>query len=219
MNILFFDAASSVCSAAIFADGVVIAKNQKLITNQHAEILVSMIEQILSDVKMDYSDLNLISTTIGPGSFTGIRIGLATARGLSLACNIPLIGVTNFEVLAYAVERIDRVGRRILVILETKRDDFYTCVYSEQLDLINGPMAIEGDALEKLSDPGRTIVLGDGVKRALPFFPCSGTTLIRQKTRKNIAFQVIADLVNDRFKLGAKLEKPAPMYINPPNIN
>ena len=219
MNILFFDAASSVCSAAIFADGVVIAKNQKLITNQHAEILVSMIEQILSDVKMDYSDLNLISTTIGPGSFTGIRIGLATARGLSLACNIPLIGVTNFEVLAYAVERIDRVGRRILVILETKRDDFYTCVYSEQLDLINGPMAIEGDALEKLSDPGRTIVLGDGVKRAMPFFPCSGTTLIRQKTRKNIAFQVIADLVNDRFKLGAKLEKPAPMYINPPNIN
>jgi tRNA threonylcarbamoyladenosine biosynthesis protein TsaB len=219
LNILFFDAASSVCSAAIFADGVVIAKNQKLITNQHAEILVSMIEQILSDVKMDYSDLNLISTTIGPGSFTGIRIGLATARGLSLACNIPLIGVTNFEVLAYAVERIDRVGRRILVILETKRDDFYTCVYSEQLDLINGPMAIEGDALEKLSDPGRTIVLGDGVKRALPFFPCSGTTLIRQKTRKNIAFQVIADLVNDRFKLGAKLEKPAPMYINPPNIN
>ena len=219
MNILFFDAASSVCSAAIFADGVVIAKNQKLITNQHAEILVSMIEQILSDVKMDYSDLNLISTTIGPGSFTGIRIGLATARGLSLACNIPLIGVTNFEVLAYAVERIDRVGRRILVILETKRDDFYTCVYSDQLDLIHGPMAIEGDALEKLSDPGRTIVLGDRVKRALPFFPCSGTTLIRQKTRKNIAFQVIADLVNDRFKLGAKLEKPAPMYINPPNIN
>lgn len=53
------------CSAAILADGVVIAKNQKLITNQHAEILVPMIEQILSDVKMDYNDLNLISTTIG----------------------------------------------------------------------------------------------------------------------------------------------------------
>ena len=80
MNILFFDTASSICSAAILANGVVVAKNQKLITNQHAEILVPMIEQILSDVKMDYNDLNLISTTIGPGSFTGIRIGLATAR-------------------------------------------------------------------------------------------------------------------------------------------
>ena len=207
------------CSAGIFIDGVVVAKDQKLIIYQHAEILVPMIEQILADVEMDYSDFDLIVTTTGPGRFTGIRIGLATARGLSLACNIPLIGVTNFEVLAYAVEEIDRVGRRILVILETKRDDFYVCVYSEYLNLIHGPMTIDGDDLEKLTEPGRTIVLGDGVKRAMPFFTCSGATLIRQKIKNNIEFQSIAGLVNDRFKLGAKIEKPKPMYINPPNIN
>ena len=219
MNILVFDTASPMCSSAIFADGAVVAKNHKLITHQHAEILIPMIEQTLSDAKMDYIDLNLIGTTTGPGSFTGIRIGLATARGLSLACNIPLIGVTNFEVLANAVSRTDRVGQRILIILETKRDDFYVCVYSERLDLIYGPTTIEGGDLEGLVDPGKTIILGDGVKRAMSFFARSGTTLTGKKTKNNIELQMIAVLVNDRFNLDAKLEKPRPMYINPPNIN
>ena len=121
MRILAFDTAVMGCSVAVldtvsgqsWTDSVITERKQ-------AEILVPMIEKIMADAGTSFSDLDRIAVTIGPGSFTGVRIGLSTARALTLASGKPLVGLSTLEVLAAPAK-----GEKVLAVIDTKREDFY----------------------------------------------------------------------------------------------
>lgn len=93
-----------------------------------AEILIPMIERVMAQAGVTFPDLNLIAVTVGPGSFTGVRIGLATAQSLALAADKPLTGVSTLTVLAAQTGR----GGRILAVVDTKRGDFYGELFGGQ---------------------------------------------------------------------------------------
>ncbi len=103
-SILAMDTAGGACSAALWRNGQVVASRFELLRRGHAERLVPMIEAVMAEGAMAYADLDCLAVTLGPGGFTGVRIGLATARGLALACGRPLVGVSNFQVLATAAK-------------------------------------------------------------------------------------------------------------------
>ncbi|HOQ09192.1 MAG TPA: tRNA (adenosine(37)-N6)-threonylcarbamoyltransferase complex dimerization subunit type 1 TsaB [Syntrophomonadaceae bacterium] len=101
MYILAIDSATPVAGAALLRDEVLIAEAFANVGLTHSETLMPMVDRILKDTSLKARDVDVFAVTIGPGSFTGLRIGLAAAKGLALAADKPLIGISTLEVLAH----------------------------------------------------------------------------------------------------------------------
>lgn len=126
MKILAFDTAVMGCSVAVYDSSLDRSWVERLETERgQAEFLVPMIQSVMQKANVGFADLDLIAVTIGPGSFTGVRIGLATARALSLASGKPLVGISTLELLLAQ----SGVTGDALVLVDTKRDDFYGQVF------------------------------------------------------------------------------------------
>jgi tRNA threonylcarbamoyl adenosine modification protein YeaZ len=121
MNILAIDVSITGCSVAIFNQDSNLSLSKFFDTDRgQAEILIPMLDDIVRKAHLQMSDIDLIAVTRGPGSFTGVRIGLATARSLGLALNIPVIGISTLDVIARA-----HGDKSALFLIDTKRGDFY----------------------------------------------------------------------------------------------
>jgi len=133
MKVLAIDTALGACSAAVW-DQTVISGQQKIMSRGHVEELIPMIQTVVTESGLAFTQLDLIAVSIGPGSFTGLRAGLAAARGLGLALNIPVHGVTTLEAVAAAAVRLPSTASSdaILVALETKRADIYVQKFDSQ---------------------------------------------------------------------------------------
>ena len=219
LKILAFDTVTSSCAVTVWQNHQILAMEQKFIVRGHAEVLVPLIELALDAANLSYQDLNLLAVTTGPGAFTGIRIGLATARGLALACELPLIGITNFEALAHSIPISERVGRKILVILETKRSDFYICLYDESLSVLVEPKTIGGVELGLLMQKGTLLLVGDAAERARPFLQSPDLQVIISEPKMHVDPAIVAELADGIMKRGAVADKPLPFYLKPPDVN
>ncbi|MFG1478438.1 tRNA (adenosine(37)-N6)-threonylcarbamoyltransferase complex dimerization subunit type 1 TsaB [Xanthobacter sp. V4C-4] len=102
MFVLAIDTALSACSAAVLdaENDSVVAGDSLLMERGHAERLIPLVEQVMSDAGLDFEHLSRIAVTVGPGSFTGLRVGLSAARGFGLTANRPVVGVTTLAALA-----------------------------------------------------------------------------------------------------------------------
>src|SRR5690348_13641272 len=103
MNILAFDTSGAVCAAAVLRGGVLAARRAAPMERGHAQALAPMLADTMAEAGLGFDALDAIGVTVGPGAFTGIRIGLATARGIGLAAALPVYGVTGFAAIASAV--------------------------------------------------------------------------------------------------------------------
>lgn len=132
----------------------------------HSQTLMPMVDEVVKRLGTDLSELDAIAVSAGPGSFTGLRIGAASAKGLAMALDIPVIGVPTLEALAY-----DMFGNRGLVvpIMDARRSQVYTGIYEYDEDnelrtVMDGTAMDFGQLLEKLNGMNREVVfLGDGV--------------------------------------------------------
>ncbi len=118
-RLLIFDTGGAACSVAVWADGGVVAGRYEAMPRGQAERLLPMVEETLAAAGVAFGQLDAVGVTRGPGAFTGLRIGLAAARGMALALDIPAIGITTFEALAV------RAPAGCVVAIDTKRNDFF----------------------------------------------------------------------------------------------
>ena len=109
------------------------------------ELLMQLIQNALKQIGKKPKDLTCVAVTIGPGSFTGVRIGLATARGLGLALKIPVLGVDNFTATAHAV------SQRAKIVLESKRADYFVQNFNAKGKALNKPALKTATQLKKLA--------------------------------------------------------------------
>jgi len=107
-----------------------------------AEALLPMVDDVMREAGIAVSALDLIAVTTGPGSFTGIRVGLAATRGIALAGNLPLIGVSSFEAAAAAVAKSAVAGYRLLIALESRRADLYIQLFEPEGRPLSEPVAV-----------------------------------------------------------------------------
>jgi tRNA threonylcarbamoyladenosine biosynthesis protein TsaB len=121
MKVLAFDCSGAACSAAVLIDDRPAAQRFAAMERGHAESLLPMIEDVLREAKLTPAAIELIAVTTGPGSFTGLRIGLAAARGLALARGVPAIGVPSFD--AVVADGDDALP--LIVALESKRAELF----------------------------------------------------------------------------------------------
>ena len=139
MKVLAIDCAASLCAACVYdaAAGRELGRAVLDLGKGHAEHLMAVIAEALNAAATDYPGLGAIAVSVGPGSFTGLRVGVSTARGLALALKIPAIGVTTLEALA-AEAATAFPGRVVLAALDAGRE-IHAALYDKALVLTYGP--------------------------------------------------------------------------------
>lgn len=170
MRVLAIDAALAACSAAVLADGEIVAHRFEAMARGHAERLLPMVREVMAAAALGFEALDLIAVTIGPGHFTGLRVGLAAAQGLSLALGRPLAGVTTLEAVASAAGE----DGPLAVALESKRADLYLQIFSNGRAVID-PTARTAEQLVDLPwPPGVIAIAGDGAPRLASILAAAG---------------------------------------------
>ena len=165
MKILGLDSSGIVASVAIVEDDVLIAEYTVNYKKTHSQTLLPMLDEIAKMTELDLNSIDAIAVAAGPGSFTGLRIGSATAKGLGLALKKPLIAIPTVEGLAYNLYDISGL---ICPIMDARRKQVYTGIYrftDHQLKVVEDQMAVPMETvIEMLNQYGEAVTfLGDGV--------------------------------------------------------
>jgi tRNA threonylcarbamoyladenosine biosynthesis protein TsaB len=146
MFLLAIDTAGPDCAVALARSGPgggeIVVRTSERIGRGHAELLMPMIEALLEGAGVGFPDLDRIAVTTGPGSFTGVRVGIAAARGLALALDIPAVGVNSLEALALPISQRKSAGT-MMAALDAKRGE----IYALARDLASGHTLIDATAL------------------------------------------------------------------------
>ena len=165
MKILGLDSSGLVASVAIAEDDNLLGEYTVNYKKTHSQTLLPMLDEIVKMTDMNLDTIDAIAVAGGPGSFTGLRIGSATAKGLGLALKKPLIHIPTVDGLAYNLCYTDRI---ICPIMDARRNQVYTGIYQmdgDKLQVLEAQMAVEIDELaKKLCTYGKPVIfLGDGV--------------------------------------------------------
>ena len=164
MKILGSDSSSLVASVAVVTDDILTAEYTVDFKKTHSQTLLPMIDEVVTMLGMDLHEIDAIAVSGGPGSFTGLRIGSATAKGLGLALEKPLIHVPTVDAMAYNLWGSDAL---ICPIMDARRNQVYTGIYrfEREFETVMDQDAMDmGELIGKLNGMGeRVIFLGDGV--------------------------------------------------------
>lgn len=123
--ILAIETSGIVCGAAVYFDNSNFYSNYEVKKHSHAELLFEMIERSVSDAKIDLKDLEAIAVSNGPGSFTGLRIGMSAAKGISIGANLPIIPIPTFEALALQIIDQKKVEESFKIANKVNMDEVY----------------------------------------------------------------------------------------------
>jgi tRNA threonylcarbamoyladenosine biosynthesis protein TsaB len=207
MNILALDTSMGACSAAVLsADGTAMSLHvrEALMARGHAEVLMPMVQEALADAGIEPRELDLIAATIGPGSFTGVRIAIAAARGLALATYAKLYGTDSLTVMARgALSRSLSPGGPFAVAVDARRSMIYLGLYDATGVRLEGPLLVTSDDAASRLPRDLQLAVGSGaallaeartrqgrrIEAALPDLQPSAASLaeIALEARKTVA--------------------------------
>ncbi len=168
--ILTIDTAMSGGSAGVYCGdtGNIVSRSLQVGRGQ-AEMLVPMVQEVVELAGIGFADIGLIVTTVGPGSFTGLRTGMSCARSFALALDIPLVGVNTFEVLVAAYKRdheeVDAQVQALCVLVESRRAEFYVQFFGVDMEPSSEPLVIAQDDLLARMAGQKVVLIGDGISR------------------------------------------------------
>ena len=221
-SILALDTAAGACSAALFAGGEVRRHEWVAMARGHAEALMPMVVTVMDD--LDYNDLDAVAVTVGPGAYTGLRIGLATARGLALAAQLPVIGVSSFKAVARGVREAGAPVAPMLVVLETKRADLYVQSFDAELAPTSEPACLLPEAVAAAfpalcAEP--VILAGDAAARSLAALPEGHRVTVAPGNGLADAAIVAAEAAEGLIAAPVPRDAPLPrpLYLRPPDVS
>jgi tRNA threonylcarbamoyladenosine biosynthesis protein TsaB len=223
MNVtLGLDTSTTACSAAVLRGHRILAARFEVMERGQAERLNPMVDEVMADAGIAFSDLTLVAVTVGPGAFTGLRIGLACARAITLAAGVPLAGVTTFAALARAIPTFERAGRDILVCVDGKRRDVFVQRYDASLVPRGAPGALDPDSAVATLRTGPYLIAGDGAARLRDVLGAAGDAGDGATARLRFSSAVAPPDARHVAALGQvagpSATLPRPLYIRPPDV-
>lgn len=164
MKILALDSSGLVASVAVLEDNTMLAEYTMNYKKTHSQTLLPMLDEMAKMIDLDLNSVDAIAVAGGPGSFTGLRIGSATAKGLGLALKKPLISIPTVDGLAYNLCGTDKI---VCPLMDARRNQVYTGIYEfegNELKVLKGQMAVDlSEITELLNELEREVIfLGDG---------------------------------------------------------
>lgn len=219
MNLLAIDASGIAGSVAYIKDGKLAGEYYICDKLTHSQTIMPMLEDMKELLNIDLEEVDAVAVTSGPGSFTGLRIGVTAAKALALALEVPIIGVPTLDVMAHAMVYTEYL---ICPIMDARRNQVYTALYQWEENTLNRlteHMAVDiEEYVTKLGERKEKIIfLGDGVGVY--------ENMIREKLQDKVVFapsfcnlqhaSVLADVATKLYESG-KAEDPSlfvPMYL------
>lgn len=215
VNILALDSALSACSVAVLADGAVRAVQRQAMARGQAEALLPMARAALQEAGLAFADLDRLAVTVGPGSFTGLRIGLAAARGLALATGLPLIGITTLEALAAGTDPAARLGRTLVALIDSRRGDVFMQAFDAEVMPLSEPASVDPAVLDAVLPAGPLLLAGDAAPAALDLLLKSGRDAVLAANSESPDPVMVARLAAAR----ARPEGPVTaLYLRAPDV-
>jgi tRNA threonylcarbamoyladenosine biosynthesis protein TsaB len=173
--IICIETSGQTASVALAIEGSCVAVRESKTQKEHSAFIQPAIQEMLKDANISFREINAVSVSVGPGSYTGLRVGLATAKGMCYALNIPLITLGTLDIMAFVASQllIDKGEEGLIApMIDARRNEVFTAVYDSKLQTILAPHALilkEDSYHSFLSKP--VYFIGDGaVKWA---FQCS----------------------------------------------
>ena len=220
MRILGFDTATSACSAAVWEDGRIAARRFEPMSRGQSERLMPMVREVLSEAGADFPDLDLLAVTTGPGAFTGLRIGLAAARGMALAGDLACFGVTTLYAVAAGVSETERQKANMLVVLDSKRAEVYAQAFRSDLRPLSEAQALMPADLAALTangegDANRVLVAGDGAGQVIQALKDKGIEAVLSTAPGVPDAATVAAIAAERWSSDQPAEPLRPLYLRP----
>jgi tRNA threonylcarbamoyladenosine biosynthesis protein TsaB len=165
--ILSLETSTPICSIALHQDGILIDSESIEVPGAHSERLVTMIQQLLGRNQLQTEGLDAIAVSEGPGSYTGLRIGVSTAKGLAFAWDLPLIGISTLKILAFAAKSRIPDKAYIVALLDARRMEVFHQVFNQDLKSIVslGSALIDEDSYHEILEERPTYFVGDGAEK------------------------------------------------------
>lgn len=229
MKILSIDTASDVC-------GVSILENKNLICNldtntgrTHSENLMPMIKKALENSNLTLKDIELISCDIGPGSFTGIRIGVSTAKAFNDSLDIPCVGISSLKSLAYNIKDEIKENEFICSIIDCKNDNCYFALYEKKAGILENLIEPQAESIESCLSILKSYC-EDTLENPSIYFVGDGSKIYKEKIQKTFSSGNFAiseyDVLNsyslglaglDKYNnFGTTCENILPLYLKKP---
>lgn len=213
MKILAFDTALAACSAAVAVAGSIVASRSETLYRGHAERIVPMIQEVTNEAGIEIPALDLIAVTVGPGTFTGVRIGLAAARAMALPGATPVLGLGTLEAVAYA----NPGDGPLFVALDARRGEVYCQVFSAPDHALGDARALAPETAAALANkeaasPGR--VVGSGTELVLPHLPGWRDARGADEAGLAASMTMLAASRAEQAQAGAP---PSPVYLRAPD--
>lgn len=172
---LLIESSGEVCSAAVSVGDKIVAEKSIQEPNSHSTYLASYVDEVLTEANLKVTDLDAIVVGGGPGSYTGLRIGVSLAKGLCFGANIPLIACSTLRALAVAALEQNPGANRVISLIDARRMDAYLGVYNAELAAEVDEHFITIDeqlAVDYLSND--TLAIGSGASKWIEEFDLSG---------------------------------------------
>lgn len=201
--ILQIETSTTVCSVALAINGTVVALQEANERNIHAGSLTVFIDAVMRKGGLTYSNLDAVAVAMGPGSYTGLRIGVSTAKGICFAVEKPLIAVSTLELMAqsFIMQNPDCIGL-LCPMIDARRMEVYTALYDCDLSPIHAVSAeiIDENSFGKLLENHRISFFGDGAEKCMRYF--ASNNAVYQPGNFNTSTAITA-LAVKKFKAGS----------------
>lgn len=224
MTVLAFDTSTTGCSVALVEKGRLLAHRSEELGRGQTEALLPMIDQVMAEAELGFDALDLVATTIGPGAFTGLRIGLAAAQGIALAAGCQSTGISTFDALVARYldqQKPISPSGTIIVCVESKRADIFVQSFKTAGDAKTDPESLTPEALIPLLPDGPVVLIGDAAHRIRDALEArtSGQRagLIFYDDYRLVDAINLAKLAERRHQAGLDPVSLVPLYMRPPD--
>ncbi|WP_068084732.1 tRNA (adenosine(37)-N6)-threonylcarbamoyltransferase complex dimerization subunit type 1 TsaB [Polycladidibacter stylochi] len=214
MKLLAIDTALSACAAAVLTsenDSENVTFHSEDLGRGHAEHIMGMVAAVMAEASTPFTALDRVVVNVGPGSFTGLRVGLSIARGFGLVLEKPVLGVTTLQAIAHEARHAEFCEKPLLVAMDAKRNEIFCQLFDEYGNECSQPFVSNYDDIKEHLTNG-IAVAGTAAQEIVA---------LASDEQKIVALQITKASIEHIAKLGAsapiKQEAPKPLYLRAPD--
>lgn len=217
--ILQLETSTDVCSVAISKDGKLMKIAESQVLNSHSEVITLLIQSCLKESDLLISQIDAIAISDGPGSYTSLRVGAATAKGLCYGLNIPMIAIDSLQILAAGVSQDYLADEDVIIpMIDARRLEVYTAIFDKRLVKILDTQAhiLSENSLQELTLASKIHLCGSGASKFIENYPSEKLTLHHIKTSSTYMSSLAVEkyLMNEFVDIAYYV----PNYFKAPNI-